>query len=166
MLTASELPAMRSSQLDDLFAAAPAGSIPTGVGRGQALIATGTVAARPLVALVRMLAWRGKQFDAQGRTLRNIVSPFALNAIKAEVYLDASRLDGNPCIVLDYSKTSSVARWIRDEIREVSPGLYLGVVFVRSRRAPLHFALRFDIARDRLHTEGLTEAVSPASSRG
>ena len=60
------------------------------------------------------------------------------------MYRDASRLDGRPCIVLDYSKTSRVAGWVRDEIREVAPRLYLGLVYVRSRRAPLRFSLRFD----------------------
>ena len=146
MLTATELPAMRAGQLDELFAAAAAGSIPVGIGRGQALIASGTVVARPLAAFIRLLAWRGKEFDAEGRTLHNVVSPFAVRSIKADVYRDASRLDGRPCIVLDYSKTSTVARWIRDEIREVAPGLYVGVVYVRSRRAALHFALQFDVA--------------------
>ena len=66
MLTATALPSMRSTQLDELFGAAPAGSIPVGIGRGQALIAPGSVVARPLVAFVRLLAWRGKEFDAQG----------------------------------------------------------------------------------------------------
>lgn len=160
MLTATHLPSMSSRQLDELFAAAPAGSIPVGIGRGQALIASGTVAARAVVAFVRLFAWRGKEFDAQGRTLRNIISPFAVSAIKADVYLDASRFDGNPCIVLDYSKTSSVARWIRDEIREVAPGLYVGLVYVRSRRAPLHFALRFDVATDRTAAESTSTAES------
>ena len=159
MLTATELPSLPGSQLDELFAAAPAGSIPVGIGRGQALIATGTFAARPLVGLVRLLAWRGKEFDAQGRTLRNLVSPFAVRAIKADVYLDASRLDGLPCIVLDYSKTSRVAGWVRDEIREVAPGLYLGLVYVRSRRAPLHFALQFDVAPDRQPADRATESA-------
>jgi hypothetical protein len=160
MLQATELPAMRGSQLDELFAAAPAGSIPVGVGRGQALIASGTFAARPMVAFVRMSAWRGKEFDGQGRTLRNLVSPFGLRAIKADVYLDASRLDGQPCIVLDYSKTSRVAGWIRDEIREVAPGLYIGLVYVRSRRAPLHFALQFDVASSHQHSERIAEPAS------
>jgi hypothetical protein len=36
-----------------------------------------------------------------------------------------------------------VASWVRDEIRQVSPGLYLGIVFLRGRRLPLRFALRF-----------------------
>lgn len=43
-------------------------------------------------------------------------------------------MDGSECIDLDYSKTSFVARWIRDEIREVSPGLFLGIVFWSKRR--------------------------------
>ena len=44
--------------------------------------------------------------------------------------------------MLDYSQTSIVAHWIRDEIRLVSPGLYLGVVFW-DRRKILNFALQF-----------------------
>jgi hypothetical protein len=62
------------------------------------------------------------------------------------VYVDASRLDGNPCIVLDYSKTSRVAGFVRDEIRQIAPGLYIGLVYVRSRRVPIRFSLEFDAA--------------------
>jgi hypothetical protein len=159
MLTAIALPSMRASQLDELFAAAPPGPIPSGVGRGQALIAAGTPVARPMAAVIRTVAWRGKEFDAQERTLRNIITPLALRAIQADVYLDASLLDAKPCIVLDYSTRSIVARWIRDEIREVAPGLYLGLVYVGSRRAPLHFALQFDGAHDRVPSGQGTETV-------
>jgi hypothetical protein len=130
------------------------------VGRGQALIASGTFAARPMVAFVRLLAWQGKEFDSRGRTLRNLISPFGVRAIKADVYIDASRLDGRPCIVLDYSKTSRVAGWIRDEIREVEPGLYVGLVYVRSRRAPLHFALQFVTAARGAAPEQVAEPVN------
>ena len=153
MINATDLLSMRSGQLDLLFAAAPAGTLPVGIGQGRALAATGTFAARPLAAFARIVAWRGKEFDGQGHTLRNIVSPFRVRAIKADVRPDTSRLDGRPCIVLDYSKTSRVAAWIRDEIREISPGLYLGLVYVRSRRAPLHFALQFDVAENRQTTD-------------
>lgn len=143
MLQAKQLPSMRGSEVEALFAKADAGTIPVGKGNGQALIATGSVVARPLLAFVRRLAWRGKEFDAQGRGLRNLISPFALRAITADVYIGESRLDGRPCIVLDYSKTSRVAGWVRDEIREVEPGLYVGLVYVRSRQAPLRFSLEF-----------------------
>jgi hypothetical protein len=144
MLTATDLTALPGSKLDELFCAAPAGDIPTGIGRGQALIAAGSFACGPLVGFVRLLAWRGKVFDDNGGTLLNLIGPFGNRAINAEVYAGVSRLDGRPCIVLDYSKTSRVAGWVRDEIREVAPGVYLGVVFVRSRRAPLRFSLQFD----------------------
>lgn len=143
MITARELPSMRREQLDELFGGAPAGEIPVGRGRGQALMAGGSFAARPLVATVRAVAWQGKEFDSATGTLRNLISPFGKRAITAEVYEDASRIDGRPCVVLDYSKTSKVAGFVRDEIREIAPGLYLGVVFVGSRRAPVMFSLEF-----------------------
>lgn len=144
MLTARDLPSMRGKQLDALFANAPAGEIPVGKGRGQALMATGTFAARPLMTITRLLAWQGKVFDGPSHTLRNLISPFGFKAITADVYVDASRLDGKPCIVLDYSKTSRVAGFVRDEIRQIGPGLYVGLVYVRSRRAPIRFSLAFD----------------------
>jgi hypothetical protein len=143
MLTAHDLPSMRGKQLDALFANAPAGEIPVGKGSGQALMATGTFAARPLLTITRLLAWQGKVFDGPSHTLRNLISPFGFKAITADVYVDASRLDGKPCIVLDYSKTSRVAGFVRDEIRQVGPGLYVGLVYVRSRRAPIRFSLAF-----------------------
>jgi hypothetical protein len=149
MLTARELPSLRGSELEDLFANAPAGEIPAGKGRGQALMATGTFAARPLLAMVRLLAWHGKEFDGPSHRLRNLISPFGVRAISADVYIDASWLDGRPCIVLDYSKTSRIAGWVRDEIREVAPGVYLGLVYVRSRRAPIRFSLDFGVQNRR-----------------
>ena len=44
--------------------------------------------------------------------------------------------------MLDYSKTSFVARKVRDEIREVSPGVFLGLVFWERDKIAL-FALKF-----------------------
>ena len=146
MPTASELTSLRGPQLDALFAGAPAGEIPTGTGRGQALMGTGTLVAKPLVTITRVLAWQGKVFDSSSRTLRNLITPFGVKAITADVYVDASLLDGHPCIVLDYSKTSRVAGWVRDEIREIRPGLYLGLVYAGSRRLPIRFSLEFDSA--------------------
>ena len=83
MLQASQLPSMRGNEVEALFAKADAGAIPVGKGNGQALIATGTVVARPLLAFVRLVAWRGKEFDSQGRSLHNLISPFSMRAITA-----------------------------------------------------------------------------------
>jgi hypothetical protein len=44
--------------------------------------------------------------------------------------------------VLDYSQTSLVAGWIRDEIRMIEPSFYLGQVF-GGRTRLFHFALQF-----------------------
>ena len=146
MLTARDLPSMRGKQLDALFANAAAGEIPVGKGSGQALMATGTFAARPLLTITRLMAWQGKVFDGPSHSLRNLISPFGFKAITADVYVDASLLDGHPCIVLDYSKTSRVAGWVRDEIREIEPGLYIGLVYAGKRRLPIRFSLQFDTA--------------------
>jgi hypothetical protein len=64
----------------------------------------------------------------------NLVLPFGLKAVSARVYKAASRFDGNACIVLDYSDTSIVAHWVRDEIREVAPGVYLGKTYLAGVR--------------------------------
>ena len=81
--------------------------------------------------------------DRDGGHLVNLVSPLRMRAIKAKLYEGDSWLDGAPSIFIDYSTTSLVARWVHDEIREVAPGLFLGLVYVRKRRLPLRFALDF-----------------------
>src|SRR6185295_8638931 len=100
MPTASELPSLRGSELNALFADAPAGEVPTGKGRGQALMGTGTPVARPLIAMTRVLAWQRKVFDSTSHTLRNLITPFGVKAFAADVYVDASLLDGRPCVAL------------------------------------------------------------------
>src|SRR3954465_211543 len=130
MITTTELSALSTPDLDEVYALATATHRPTGQGAGTALVATATPIGRPLSALIRMGLWKGKQFADDGTSLTNIVSPFGVRGVKAEGTLGNSWLDDRPCVVLDYSQTSTVARWVRDEIREVAPGLYLGVVFV------------------------------------
>lgn len=141
MLTVDDLARRRAAELDELFRAADAGTIPDGLATGTALVLTGTPASRPLAWFTRHAAWQGKEFVASTHDLRNVLTPFGLRAITADVRSDQSLLDGRPCTVLDYSATSKVARWIRDEIREVAPGLYLGMVFWGTRQLPVRFAL-------------------------
>ena len=74
--------------------------------------------------------------------LRNRILPIGLNAIIATVYKDKSWLDQQECVVLDYSETSLVARWIRDEIRLIAPNFYLGRVYW-DKKPLIHFALQF-----------------------
>ena len=88
------------------------------------------------------LLWRGKVVNAREGRLKNLITPLAIPAIAAAVYKQDSWYDGKPCIVLDYSKTSFVAQKIRDEIREIAPGVFLGLVFWGRRRV-LDFSLDF-----------------------
>lgn len=70
------------------------------------------------------------------------MGPLGTPVIAANVYHDASWLDANPAIILDYSRSALLARRIRDEIREVAPGVFLGIVYWY-RRKVLRFVLEF-----------------------
>jgi hypothetical protein len=133
---------MTQGQLDELFTASPAADIPDGEGKGTAIIAAGTGITPEIAAFINHFAWQGKIFDAKAGLLKNKILPFGVAAIVARVYKGESWFDGKECIVLDYSETSLVAGWIRDEIRMVQPGLYLGQVF-GGRTRLFHFALQF-----------------------
>jgi len=133
---------MTPEQLDALFTSSPAGDIPDGDAKGTALIATGTKYSPEIAEFVNHFAWQGKVFDAKEGTLVNKVGVLGFKAIIAHVYKAPSWIDGKECIVLDYSKTSLVAHWIRDEIRNIGPRLYMGPVFWDKTRL-IHFALQF-----------------------
>jgi hypothetical protein len=132
---------MDNDALDKLFRASPAGPIPNGSLSGTLLAFPGTPAAPPLALLAHVLLWQGKVVDRHARTLRNKVTPLRWRAFSARVSLEASWVDGRECILLDYSRTSFLARSVRDELRMVGPGLYLGVAWMRRRRAAW-FSLR------------------------
>jgi hypothetical protein len=133
---------LSSAQLDDLFSKAESGPIPDGQAKGTAIVAPGTTFSPEVAEAVSLFVWQGKTFDGPHGVLRNRITVLGLNAIVAEVYKGPSLLDGKECIVLDYSKTSLVAKWIRDEIRLIAPNLYLGRVYW-SNKPVLHFALQF-----------------------
>jgi len=143
---------LSSEQLDSIFRNAPAGAIPNGQGDGTAIIAPGTAVSDTIAKFVHIFSWKGKVFepdaiDPQRATLKNRLLLLGTKAIIAQVYRAPSWVDEKECIVLDYSHTSLVAQWIRDEIREVSPGLYLGVVWWGKEKEHAHrliyFALKF-----------------------
>jgi hypothetical protein len=133
---------MSQAQLDDLFTSSEPGDIPDGEATGTAIVAPGTTYSPDIAKFINLFAWQGKVFDAKNGVLRNKILPLGLNAIIAKVYKADSWLDGKECIVLDYSDTSLVAHWVRDEIREISPGVYLGKVYWGKQRL-IDFALQF-----------------------
>ena len=133
---------MSQTELDDLFMNSPAGDIPDGETQGTAIIPPGSTYNASIAEFISHFAWQGKTFDARKGVLRNRILPFGLNAIIARVYKGPSWLDGKECIVLDYSETSLLAHWIRDEIRQIGPGIYLGKVYWDKKRL-IDFALTF-----------------------
>jgi hypothetical protein len=143
--TTSQLLSMSQKQLDDLFSSSPAGDIPNGEAAGTAILAPGTVYSPEIAALINIFGWQGKTFDATHGTLRNRILAIGVNAIVAQVYKTESWFDNKECIVLDYSQTSLVAQHIRDEIRQIDTGMYLGLVYWDKART-IHFALQFPVA--------------------
>lgn len=140
--TVPQLLSMSQKDLDDLFTSSETGEIPNGEANGTAIIAPGTTYSDEIASFINHFAWQGKTFDAAHGTLRNRILPFGLNAIIAKVYKGESWFDGKECIVLDYSETSLLAHWIRDEIRLIAPGLYLGIVYWNKSKL-INFAVQF-----------------------
>jgi hypothetical protein len=143
-LTAVDLLDMSHDELDDLFRASPAGPIPSGEGQGTVIFAPDTPVAEVAAKLAHLIAWHGKVFDPEKGELRNEVGPLGVLAIRAKVFLGESWFDHEDAIILDYKDTSLVAHWIRDEIRLVAPGLYLGIVYWDDDKI-LNFSLQFPV---------------------
>jgi len=136
---------MTRHQLDVIYKKSKAGNLPQGDTDGTAILAGGPLP-RLFAGAAKLLAWQGKVFDLfspdfNSGVVVNKVSPLGLNLIVAKTYRSKSWIDGKDTIVIDYSSTSLVARQIRDEIREVEPGLYLGKVWWGKKRI-LDFALQ------------------------
>ena len=134
--------AMTQTQLDDLFKASTPGDIPNGQAQGTAIIAPGTKYTESIAQFINHFGWQGKVFDAQKGLLKNRILAFGIEAIVAKVYKGPSWLDDKECIVLDYSDTSILAHWVRDEIRLIGPGFYLGKVYYGKNRL-IDFCLQF-----------------------
>lgn len=141
-ITAETLTAMTQQELDDAFRRAPIGDLPDGDAIGTAVVAPGTEIEGIVQRVGYWLAWQGKVVYRSRGYLVNKVGPLGLHLFKARVYVAPSWFDNQPAIILDYSKTSLLAHQVRDEIREVSPDLYLGIVFYAGTKT-INFILDF-----------------------
>ena len=141
----AQLLEMSNADLDSLFSKSPAGDVPDGPAKGTAIIAPGTKFTQEIAEFVNIFGWQGKTFDKAKGVLRNRITIFGISAIIAKVYKGASWFDNKECVVLDYSETSVVAHWIRDEIRLIQPDFYLGRVYW-AKKPLIHFCLQFGAA--------------------
>ena len=132
-LTSSQLLQMSAPELEALYRQGQAVAIPAGRIRGTAILAPGARRNQAL-AMGTRLVWQGKVFDPAGSSAVNRF--FGLPVVRAQVYQDQSWFDGAPALVLDYSRTSRVYAQNRDEIRQVAPGLFLGLMYGRTLPQP------------------------------
>ncbi|MBI2568409.1 MAG: hypothetical protein HYV63_15410 [Candidatus Schekmanbacteria bacterium] len=103
------------------------------------------------VAAAGWFPWRGKSFkaitDDKGTGINRVRLAFGVRDLFGfDTRIEPSAVDGKPCILLDYDKPNNprVIRAIRDELREVSPGVFLGPAMLQLRggsRLFCHFAV-------------------------
>ena len=145
VVSAQQLLNMRRRTLEELYRDLKPGPIPDGKSDGIASREPGTPFGRVSQAVLGAF-WEGKVFDRAGGTLINRLRTG--ESVTAKVFYGPSWLDGKPAIIIDYKETSSVAGFIRDEIREAAPGIYFGFAYERqpdgSAHANIVFALDFN----------------------
>jgi hypothetical protein len=125
-LSFEQLAAMPWAELEQLYRQAAPGAIPNGFARGR-VVYPPCERHGGLKTTFAGLTWHGKHFCAADGTLVN--QWLGVRAIRARVGYGESWLDGRPAIILDYSCTSHVWADVRDETREVAPGLYVGAMY-------------------------------------
>ena len=136
-----QLARLSPCELDCLYRQATADAIPLGFLRGIARPPAGKPASRLRQGIINGV-WLGKEFRADQTLINHWCG---LKAIKANVYIGSSWVDGQPAIVMDYRGSSLVWANIRDEMRPVAPGVYLGFMFrqrhCREPKFRMHFML-------------------------
>ena len=130
---------LSAAALDEAFARGRAKDPPRGPTAGICLVAPGTPLSVPLAWFCRLF-WRGKIFSASDDTALNRITVFDLAAIPMTTRIDTSSVDGRPCLVIDYAPLGAIGRRIHDEVREIEPGVFLGIMLIAGRPI-LKFAL-------------------------
>ncbi len=131
-ITSNTLLSMPPESLLSLYRQSPPACIPRGPIRGVTLTRSGTPLARPL-SLGGRAVWQGKIFQPDGTAINRF---FGAPVIAGRLYHGASWHDSQPALILDYEHTSKVYWKYRDEIRQVAPGLYLGLMYDRTTCPP------------------------------
>jgi hypothetical protein len=108
----------------------------------------------PLAPIARFAAsrsfpWAGKTFRATSDGAGEGINRVRLAGVREwypfSTRIEPSVMDGKPCILLDYDRPENpfFIRAIRDELREVSPGLFLGPALIDTKRGTPTLALFF-----------------------
>ncbi len=90
----------------------------------------------------RFFPWAGKRFQHLDRNEGTGINRIRLAGERLwypfRTRIEPSAIDGAPCIAIDYDlpENPSLIRALRDELREVSPGLFLGPALFQALRKP------------------------------
>jgi hypothetical protein len=98
------------------------------------------------LARARFFPWRGKSFRStddpgHGEGINRVRLAGRRRWFPFRTRIEPSDVDGAPCILLDYDLPANPApiRRLRDELREIAPGLFLGPARIAGRTV-LYFA--------------------------
>jgi hypothetical protein len=108
--------------LEVLFRQSEMGCEPLGPTRGTVLYSEGK---HPqFKAHMQGLVWKGKTFHDDGTFTNRWLG--GVRAGSTDVRVEPSRLDGQPCFVMQYSADALVFSNVRDELRQIAPCEWLG----------------------------------------
>lgn len=96
---------------------------PAGTTRGTVLYADEALFPR-LKARLQGTIWKGKVFHGDGTFTNRWLGGVRAGTVGTAV--EPSWLDGQPTLVARYSPSALVFRNVRDELRQVGPGVWLG----------------------------------------
>ncbi|HKA06738.1 MAG TPA: hypothetical protein VKD71_05730 [Gemmataceae bacterium] len=131
--TPEQLLRMSESELIDLYKCSAPAPVPTNYTPGLVIFKPGSCITVPMARVMECTAWQGKYFPCEGTMINR---QFGVPTIKAVIYGGESWLDGGPSTVFDYADTSLICKRYRDEVRQVSPGVYLGMMHRREKDGP------------------------------
>jgi hypothetical protein len=126
--TLKQLQHLREHELERLFANAEAAPPLVGYVRGQVLVLEGFRFPKAGAKLAGVV-WKGKHFDEEGRFINQFCG---FKALDSRAVYGPSWFDGGPCLVLEYPPGTPLFGNMRDEVRQVGPGLFLIRAYSRS----------------------------------
>lgn len=104
------------------FRQADAGSVPLGFYSGTVLSAEGPFPR--LQVRLQGLVWKGKTFHGDGKFTNHWLG--GLKAVSATTSVGPSVFDGRPAVLVRYRRFAPVFGGDYDELREITPGVWLG----------------------------------------
>jgi hypothetical protein len=125
----TDLHHMDVCELDDLFHRATRYEMPCGFYPGEILCFANLPAAEQLKRVANS-HWYGKRIEADGYFINQWKGREALHSC---LKVGPSLLDGCPCNICEYPRMTPLFGPMRDEYREIAPGVFLGRQY---RRVP------------------------------